>query len=59
MNEGGYHHSVLWKNLDRYVDRADVAALRKELGLPEPAGATNGEAKAAEALALPAAVSAR
>jgi protein tyrosine phosphatase (PTP) superfamily phosphohydrolase (DUF442 family) len=37
MNEGGYHHNSLWKNLDRYVMRADVAALRKALGLGAPA----------------------
>jgi hypothetical protein len=28
MNAGGYHHSFLFKNLDRYVQRADVVALR-------------------------------
>jgi protein tyrosine phosphatase (PTP) superfamily phosphohydrolase (DUF442 family) len=33
MNEGGYHHSSLFVNLDRYVERADVAALRKALGI--------------------------
>ena len=53
MNEGGYHHSFLWKNLDRYVDRADVAALRKELGLSEPAAAAKGDAGPADAFALP------
>jgi hypothetical protein len=59
MNEGGYHHSFLWKNLDRYVRRADVAALRQELGLADPSAAGNGRAEAEEALALPAAVSSR
>jgi hypothetical protein len=33
MNEGGYHHSSLFVNLDRYVERADVGALRKALGI--------------------------
>jgi hypothetical protein len=56
MNQGGYHHSFLWKNLDRYVNRADVAALRKELGLAAPSTAANGGTGAAEALALPTAV---
>ncbi len=39
MNEGGYHHSGLFRNLDRYVMRADVEALRGELGLRSPAAA--------------------
>jgi protein tyrosine/serine phosphatase len=34
MNRGGYHHSSLWRNLDRYVMKADVEALRKSLKLP-------------------------
>jgi len=33
MNEGGYHHSSLFVNLDQYVQRADVGALRKALGI--------------------------
>jgi len=37
---GGYHHSFLFRNLDRYVQRADVEALRKALGLGAPGGAT-------------------
>jgi len=53
MNKGGYHHSFLWKNLDRYVNRADVAAFRKELGLDATAAE---KAEAPEALAFPAAV---
>jgi protein tyrosine phosphatase (PTP) superfamily phosphohydrolase (DUF442 family) len=36
MNRGGYHHSSLFRNLDRYVMRADVEALRKALGVPGP-----------------------
>jgi protein tyrosine/serine phosphatase len=39
MNQGGYHHNALWRNLDRYVLKADVAALRKELGLEAPISA--------------------
>jgi protein tyrosine phosphatase (PTP) superfamily phosphohydrolase (DUF442 family) len=31
MNRGGYHHSALWRNLDDYVIKADVEALRKAL----------------------------
>ncbi|HEX4438828.1 MAG TPA: tyrosine-protein phosphatase [Thermoanaerobaculia bacterium] len=39
MNRGGYHHNSLFSNLDRYVRRADVDALRKALGVkaPDPA----------------------
>lgn len=33
MNRGGYHHSSLWRNLDRYVMKADVERLRKALGV--------------------------
>jgi len=59
MNQGGYHHSFLFTNLDRYVNRADVAALRKALGLAEPAAAPPGAGtSAAEGLALPAVISA-
>jgi hypothetical protein len=53
MNKGGYHHSFLWKNLDRYVDRADVAGLRKALGLPESAAVAKNDAGPAETLGLP------
>ena len=41
MNEGGYHHNGLFRNLDRYVMNANVDALRKELGVviaPPPPG---------------------
>ena len=31
MNEGGFHHSSLWRNLDDYVLKADVEALRREI----------------------------
>lgn len=37
MNEGGYHHSSLWENLDRYVRTANIDALRKELKIANPA----------------------
>lgn len=37
MDQGGYHHSSFWKNLETYVLKADAAALRKKLG-PGPAG---------------------
>ena len=36
MNEGGYHHSFLFRNLDRYVRHADIGALRRELGVSPP-----------------------
>lgn len=36
MDEGGYHHSSLFRNLDRYVSKADIAALRRELGVSTP-----------------------
>jgi protein tyrosine/serine phosphatase len=36
MNQGGYHHSALWRNLDDYVMKADVEALRKALNLKGP-----------------------
>lgn len=37
MDDGGYHHSSWWRNLDRYVAAADVDALRKELKIGKPA----------------------
>jgi protein tyrosine phosphatase (PTP) superfamily phosphohydrolase (DUF442 family) len=36
MNQGGYNHNALWRNLDRYVMKADVDALRKALKLADP-----------------------
>jgi hypothetical protein len=33
MDEGGYNHSSLFRNLDRYVRTANVEALRKQLGI--------------------------
>jgi len=56
MNEGGYHHSSLFSNLDRYVRAANVEALRKQLGITvrtSPAGPTL-TASAAPASAAPA-----
>ncbi len=38
MNQGGYHHSSVWKNLETYVLKTDAAALRRKLGLSAPAG---------------------
>ncbi len=37
MKDGGFHHSELWVNMDYYVMKADVDALRSELGLGDPA----------------------
>ena len=36
MSEGGYNHSELWRNLDYYVMKADVDALRRQLDLSGP-----------------------
>lgn len=33
MNEGGYHHNGLFRNLDHYVMNVNVDALRQELGV--------------------------
>jgi protein tyrosine phosphatase (PTP) superfamily phosphohydrolase (DUF442 family) len=38
MDQGGYHHSSLWKNLETYVLKADAAAIRRKLSLAGPAG---------------------
>lgn len=37
MNEGGFHHSSLWRNLDDYVLKANVEVLRRKLGIVQPA----------------------
>ena len=50
MNQGGYHHNALWRNLDRYVLKADVAALRKALGLEAPTPAPDGDVPAVASL---------
>ena len=39
MDEGGFHHSFLWRNLDDYVLKANVETLRRELGVVPPAPA--------------------
>jgi protein tyrosine phosphatase (PTP) superfamily phosphohydrolase (DUF442 family) len=36
MDDGGYHHSSWWRNLDQYVAAANVERLRKELGIVKP-----------------------
>jgi len=38
MNQGGYHHSSWFRNLDDYVSAANVDALRKELKIVKPGG---------------------
>jgi protein tyrosine phosphatase (PTP) superfamily phosphohydrolase (DUF442 family) len=48
MDDGGYHHSWLWRNLDRYVMNADVAKLRRKLGLPDASLSVVGSAPSAE-----------
>jgi protein tyrosine phosphatase (PTP) superfamily phosphohydrolase (DUF442 family) len=61
MEEGGYHHSFLWRNLDRYVLRADIDSLRRKLGialagaapLPAPAILNASSSSAADAGANP------
>jgi tyrosine-protein phosphatase SIW14 len=54
MNEGGFHHSSLWRNLDDYVLKANVEALRRQLGIVSPAPSTV-EALAAAHPSVPAA----
>ncbi len=53
MNEGGYHHSSLFRNLDRYVRNADIPLLRRELGLPGPALLLRGPSSLAASPAGP------
>jgi tyrosine-protein phosphatase SIW14 len=40
MDEGGFHHSSLWRNLDDYVLKANVEALRRRLGVVPPAASS-------------------
>ena len=54
MNEGGYHHSALFRNLDRYVVNADVSALRRELAITLPIAPTVAAASAPAVLEPPA-----
>jgi protein tyrosine phosphatase (PTP) superfamily phosphohydrolase (DUF442 family) len=53
MNRGGYHHNSLWRNLDEYVMKADVEALRKTLKVTNEAveAANRAAADAAPAAA--------
>jgi protein tyrosine phosphatase (PTP) superfamily phosphohydrolase (DUF442 family) len=69
MDEGGYNHSALFRNLDRYVRTANVEALRKQLGITlapasntvlasaAPAGPTAAPSGAADAAAASATTS--
>jgi|PersoiStandDraft_1058852.scaffolds.fasta_scaffold55191_2 protein tyrosine phosphatase (PTP) superfamily phosphohydrolase (DUF442 family) len=62
MNQGGYRHNALFSNLDRYVERADIAALRKALGITAPAASLAAKspvlATAAQAVVTPTILSA-
>jgi protein tyrosine phosphatase (PTP) superfamily phosphohydrolase (DUF442 family) len=49
MDDGGFHHSGLFSGLDGYVARADVARLRRELGISPPPARTSAAAAPAEA----------
>ncbi len=40
MDEGGFHHSFLWRNLDDYVLKANVEALRRRLGVVQLAASS-------------------
>jgi len=55
MNEGGYHHNSFFRNLDQYVLAADVAALRKQLGIVDPLSLTGQSVIAASSKESPAA----
>lgn len=52
MNEGGFHHSSLWRNLDRYVLGTDVASLRGKLKLAGTSPSPREGAAAPPALTL-------
>jgi protein tyrosine phosphatase (PTP) superfamily phosphohydrolase (DUF442 family) len=56
MDEGGFHHSSLFRNLDRYVLAANVEALRRKLGvtLPAPSSPANSPVIALAAAPAPA-----
>ncbi len=54
MDEGGFHHSSLFRNLDRYVLDADIEALRHKLGIVLPAPASFAAAPAVALTAAPA-----
>ncbi len=50
MDEGGFHHSSFFRNLDHYVRDADVEALRRKLGVVLPAPSSPASAPAVVAL---------
>jgi rhodanese/phosphatase family protein len=58
MNEGGFHHNGLFRNLDRYVMNTNVDALRKELGVlivpPPPSASATSLATLPPAASVPA-----
>lgn len=35
MRQGGYHFSPIWKNLVAYIEHADIAEIKRRVGLPE------------------------
>ncbi|MBK6727782.1 MAG: hypothetical protein IPG63_11045 [Xanthomonadales bacterium] len=35
LRSSGYHHHAMWNNMLRFLRKLDVAATRRELGLPE------------------------
>ncbi len=37
MTQGGFHHHRIWKDLRTYVERMDVASIRRQAGLDETA----------------------
>ena len=55
MNEGGFHHSSIWRNLDRYVLDADIEGLRRKLQIAAPAPGAGGVQAAASVVAATAA----
>lgn len=57
MDEGGFHHSSLFRNLDRYVLNADVNALRHKLGIVLPAPASSAAPTVLALTAAPATAS--
>ena len=35
MKQGGFHFSPAWKNLVAYIEKADIADIKRQAGLPE------------------------
>jgi protein tyrosine/serine phosphatase len=35
MKRGGFHFSPVWKNLVAYIEKADIADIKRRIGLPE------------------------